>query len=133
MMNPRIQYVRRWSAGLARDQVEPALRIDGRLVFGEHDQCRAALVEPGVHARGDLHAACQRETNVSAISHFVRSECALDFVDDFFARRDFSERESASRMFEPIQVFEKLEDSTAVTGGVLPKLRHHPAPPSRTG
>ena len=96
MMNTGIQHIRRRPADLARDQTQSRFRINWRLMFGEHDQCRPALVESRVHARGDLNSSCQREPNMRAIPHFVRSERAFNFVDDFFAWRNFGERECTS-------------------------------------
>src|SRR6266567_5981079 len=92
MMNSGIQHIRRRPADLARDQTQSRFGINWWLVFGEHDQCRSALVESRVHARGDLNSACQREPNMRAIPHFVCSERAFDFVDDFLVWRNFAER-----------------------------------------
>ena len=95
MMNTRIEYIRRRAVDLARDQTQTRFRINGWLVFGEHDQCRPALVESRVHAGSNLNSACQREPNVHTVTHFVRTERTSDFVDDFFAWRNFSERKCA--------------------------------------
>ena len=74
-------------------------------MFSEHDQCRAALVESRVHAGSDLHSACQRQPNMRAVPHSICGERPFDFVDDFFAWRNFLERKCASRTFEAIEVF----------------------------
>ena len=45
VMNLRIENLRRRSAELTRDQLQAGLRVDRRLVFGEHDQCRTRLIQ----------------------------------------------------------------------------------------
>ena len=60
-------------------------------MFGEHNQRRPVLVEPGIHSRCDFHSAGEREANMHAIAHPVCRERAFDFLDDFFARRNFRE------------------------------------------
>src|SRR6476660_104910 len=114
MMNTRIEHIRRRAADLARDQTQARFRINGWLVFSEHDQCRPALVESRVHAGGDLHSTCQREPNMRAIPHFICSERAFDFVDDFFGGRNFSERKCAGGTLEAIEMFVELEDAAVV-------------------
>ena len=66
VMNLRIEDVRWRPAHLARDQAQPALRVNRRLVLREHDQGRPALVEARIHPGGDLDPAGERETNVDA-------------------------------------------------------------------
>src|SRR5205807_10560695 len=104
-MNTGIQHIRRRPADLARDQTQSRFRVNWRLVFGEHDQCWPALVESRVHARSDLDTASEREPNMRAIPHFVCSERAFDFVDDFFVWRNFGERKRAGGTLEAIEVF----------------------------
>ena len=94
-MNSGIEDIGRRAPNLASDQVQSRFRINRRLVFGEHDQCRPAPVESWVHARRNLNSACQRQPNMRAVPHFVRSERAFDFVYNLFVWRNFGERKGA--------------------------------------
>ena len=60
--------------------VRPPLVVDRRLVLGQHDQRRPRLVQPRVHAAGDLHAARQRQADVDAVGHVVGGERAADLA-----------------------------------------------------
>ena len=113
-MNSRIQDLRRRPADFARDQSQSSLRVDRRFMFGENNQRRAALIKPWIHSRSDLHPTCEREADVHAITHSVRSECALDFLDDFFARGDFPERQSNRGSMQPIKMLVELENASVV-------------------
>ena len=74
----RVEAVGREAPHAAGDEREPVAVVDRRLVLGEHDQRRARLVEPRIHAGGDLHAAREREADVHAVAHAVRLERAAD-------------------------------------------------------
>ena len=89
VMNSRIENFRRRPADAASDQGQPGPRIDRWLMFREDDQRRTRLIQTRIHPGRDLHAASQRETDMNAVSHFVRGERAPDFIDDFFVRGNF--------------------------------------------
>ena len=90
-MNSRVENVGRRTPDLARDQAQSRFGINRRFVFGQHNQCRAALIEPRVHTRSSLYATRERKPNMYSVPHFVRSERAFNFADDFFAWRNFGE------------------------------------------
>src|SRR4030095_16896757 len=88
--------------------------------FSEHDQRWTVLIEPRIHPGRDLRAAGERETNMNAISHLVCGERALDFLDDFLARRNFGERQGARRTLESVEMFVELKNSAAIQAQPLP-------------
>src|SRR5258708_21445835 len=92
-MNSWIENLRGRTPKLTRDQAKAGLRVNGRLMFRQHDQCRPALIQPRVHSGSDLHAAGEGKADVSAVAHFVRRQRALDLVDDLFRRWNLRERE----------------------------------------
>src|SRR5207248_9671042 len=57
---------------------------------------------------------------MNAVSHFVGSEGASNFLDELFPGRDFGKRERTSRTLQAIQVFVKLEDPTVVESQSFP-------------
>jgi hypothetical protein len=89
-------------------------------VLGEHDQGRAGGVEPRVHAGGDLDPPRQRQTDVDAVEHRVRLECAADLLDDLRTRGDDLKRERSGRIGEPIEVLLEPEDAARVQPQSLP-------------
>src|SRR5437763_16810383 len=113
-MNSRIQDLRRRPTDFARDQSQPGFRVDRRFMFGENNQRLAALIKPWIHSGGDFHSTRQAETDVHAITHSVRSECALDYLDDFFARRDFRERQQNRGSMQPIKMLVELKNASVV-------------------
>src|SRR5713101_7689549 len=54
------------------------------------------------------------------VAHFVGSERALDFLDDFFARWNFGERQSGRGPMEPIEMFMELENPSVVEPQAFP-------------
>ncbi len=93
MVDVRVKHVRRRPPHRAGDQPNARLVVDRRLVLGEHDERRAGLVQPRVHAARDLDPPRQREPDVNVVSHLVRRERLLDLGDDLVVRRDLGEGE----------------------------------------
>jgi len=54
------------------------------------------------------------------VAHFVCSKRAFDFFDDFFARRDFRERQLAGRTLQPVQMLVQLENMAVVQTQAFP-------------
>ncbi len=119
-MNLRIENFRRRSRDLARNQGQTSLGVNRRLMFGENNQGRPGFIEPRVHSGSDFHSTRQREANVDAIAHFIGSECLLDFVDDFFARRKFDKRKRAGRTLEAIEMLVQFENAAVVKPQAFP-------------
>ena len=111
----------------------PSLRVHRRLVLREHDERRARRVEARVHARGDLHAARQRETDVDAVEHRVRLERPADLADDLGARRD-GRRTPAPWPTPPAGRDAARAGRCGPSTGAAPPTRHRrPAPTESNG
>ena len=123
------------SGGLAaRDQREAARVVDRRLVLGQHDQRRAGLVEPRVHAAGDLHAARQRQPDVDAVasSRWPPSVRRIS-LDDRLVRRDLGERQRQGRAAQPVEVLDRAGRCGRRRAAALPRRRRRPAPRESNG
>ena len=57
---------------------------------------------------------------MDAISHLIGRERALDFLDDFLARRNFGERQGARRTLQPVEMFVELKNSAAIQAQPFP-------------
>ena len=115
-----VEAVRREAPHAACDEREPAAPVDRRLELREHDQRRTGLVEPRIHAGGDLDAAGEGEANVHAVAHRVRLERAADLRDHRLVARDLREREGLRRGAEPREMLLQPEDAPVVEPQPLP-------------
>src|SRR5262249_57908031 len=113
-MYSRAQAGRRWSAHGTCDEPDAERGVDGWLVLCEHDQCGTALVEPRVHATGDLDPAGQGEPYVDVVGHLVRPQRRADLPGDLLVGRDPLEREGRGRTPQPGQMLVQLEDPALV-------------------
>ena len=57
---------------------------------------------------------------MDAVAHFVGRECALQFLDNFFAWRKIENRQRARRFFESIEMFYQFKDATVVEPQAFP-------------
>jgi len=89
-------------------------------VFGQDDQRRAGLIQPGVHTGGDLDAARQCQADVHAVVHLIRLECALDLADDLVVKRNVGKRQRERRASQSVEMLVQLEDSPVVDAQALP-------------
>ena len=89
-------------------------------MLGEHDQRRPGLVEPRVHAGGDLHAAREGQADVHAVLHLVRGERAADFLGDLLVRRDALECEGEGGRAQAREVLLEREDAAVVEPEAFP-------------
>jgi hypothetical protein len=78
------------------------------------------LVEPRVHARGDLDTAGEGEPDVHAGLHAVGGERAPDLLGDLLVGRDLAERQRPGRGTQPSQVLVQPEDPPVVQPEPLP-------------
>ena len=83
-------------------------------MFGQDDQGRTRLIQSRIHPGSDFDAAGKSQANVNAILHLVSGKGALDFFDDFFARRNFGERKRGRGSVQPIEMLVQFENATAV-------------------
>src|ERR1700730_9524197 len=113
-MNSWIEDLRRWTPECARAQTQSGLGVDRRFVLGKDDQGRPGLIEPWIHAGGDLQPAVQRKANMHAVAHLVCGERALDLLNDLVARWKIDNRQGAGRALEPIEMLVQLEDAPAI-------------------
>ena len=120
VMNLRIENLRRRPAHFARDQVETALGVNGRLVFRKDDQGWATLVEARVHPGGDLHSASEGESNVHPVAHLVGGECALDFLNQLLVRRNIREGERGGGTPQSLEMFVQLENAAVIESQPFP-------------
>ena len=103
-MDLRIQRVGPETPQRTRDQPEARALVHRRLVFGEHDQRGARLVEAGIHAAGDLHAPRQREPDVHSVAHAVGGERPADLLDDLVIGGNLRESQGEGGEPEPGEV-----------------------------
>jgi hypothetical protein len=85
-------------------KVSPVLRVNRRFVFGQDDQGRSRLIQSRIHPESDFDAAGKSQANVNTILHLVSGKSALDFIDDFFARRNVGERKRGRGSVQPIEM-----------------------------
>jgi hypothetical protein len=71
MVDLRVEAVRRRAAHARGDQRDAGRVVHRVLELGQHDERRAGLVEPRVHAGGDLDTAGEGEPDVHAVPHAV--------------------------------------------------------------
>ena len=116
----RIQAVRRWPPHAGGDQGDPGQVVDGRLVFGEHDQSRPGPVQPRIHPAGDLLAPGEREPDVHVVGHPVGAQGPPHLLGDLLVGGHGVERERLRRAPQPGQVLGQPEDAPLVQAQALP-------------
>src|SRR6266516_3100664 len=99
---------------LARDQSQPGFGVHRSFMFGEHDQGGSALIQPRIHSGGDFYPACERQSNVDAVTHLVGDERSFDFLDDFLAGWNFRERQSVRGAMQSVEMFVEFENATVI-------------------
>jgi hypothetical protein len=115
-----VQGVRGVAPDARRDQADPGPVVDRVLELGQHDQRRPGDVEPGIHARGELDAAGQRQADVDAGVHRISGQRPADLGHEGLAGGHGGEPQGVGRPAQPGQVLLQREDPAVGQPQALP-------------
>ncbi len=119
-MNLRVQAIGRGAAKRAGDERDSRLVVNGRFMFGQHDQRRSRSVQARVHARGDLDPSRERQSDMDPVAHRVGGERLPDLLDDRLNARDLGKRQCQRRIAKPVKMFDEPEDPALVDPQAFP-------------